>query len=54
MTNNLVDLASRREHKKEQQKEQRFKRLQARFEKALPSEEPDPKKKLLKLFKKKR
>ena len=53
MSNNVVDLEGKREEARHQRKEEKFSRLQKRFEKALPTEEKDPKKKLLNIFKKK-
>ncbi|WP_286238658.1 hypothetical protein [Neptuniibacter halophilus] len=51
---NVVDLGASRERLGHKRKEEKFRRLQQRFEKALPTEETDPKKKLLNIFKKKR
>lgn len=53
MSDNVIDIGSRRDHAKHQRKEERLDALKERFEKALPTEEHDPRKKLLKLFKKK-
>ena len=53
MSNNVVDLESKREEARHQRKEEKFSRLQKRLEKALPTDEKDPKKKLLNIFKKK-
>lgn len=50
----VVDISSRQEEKKHKRKEERFSALQKRFERALPTEENDPKKKLLNIFKKKK
>lgn len=49
----IVDLNATREKARHRQKEERFEALQQRFEKALPTDDKDPKKKLLDLFKKK-
>ena len=54
MSDKVVDISSRQEEKRHQRKEEKFAALQKRFEKALPTEESDPKKKLLKIFKKKK
>lgn len=51
---NVVDISSRQEQKKHKRKEEKFEALQQRFEQALPTEENDPKKKLLNIFKKKK
>ncbi|MCP4596216.1 hypothetical protein [Neptuniibacter sp.] len=53
MTNKVVDIASKRDEANHKRKEEKFASLQKRFEKALPTEETDPKKKLLNIFKKK-
>lgn len=49
----IVDLNAKREAERHRKKEEKFEALQQRFEKALPTVEKDPKKKLLDLFKKK-
>jgi hypothetical protein len=49
----VVDMNASRERAKHKRKEEKFDSLQKRFEKALPTDEPDPKQKLLDLFKKK-
>jgi|GEM_PF-2458057 len=49
----VIDLNSHRTAAKHQQKEQRSAAMKDRFEKALPSQETDPKKKLLGIFKRK-
>ncbi|MGH1460664.1 MAG: hypothetical protein ACRBB6_01390 [Neptuniibacter sp.] len=54
MSRNVVDISSRRDEQKHKRKEKKFEALQKRFEKALPTEETDPKKKLLNVFKKKK
>jgi len=53
MSGKVVDLNASREKARHKRKEEKFEALQKRFEKALPSEESDPKKKLLNIFKKK-
>lgn len=53
MSDNVIDIESKREEARHQRKEEKFSRLQKRLEKALPTEEKDPKKKLLGIFKKK-
>lgn len=50
----IVDLSSKREDARHRRKEEKFSKLQARFEKALPTEETDPKEKLLNIFRKKK
>ncbi|MCV6587741.1 MAG: hypothetical protein OIF57_01755 [Marinobacterium sp.] len=50
---NVIDLNSRRKQAEHKRKEARSNALKERFENALPSEEQDPKKKLLGLFKRK-
>lgn len=54
MGDNVVEFSSRQEDKEHKRKEEKFDALQKRFEKALPIDETDPKKKLLKIFKKKK
>ena len=54
MSDNVVDISSRKEQHKHKRKEEKFAALQKRFEKALPADETDPKTKLLKIFKKKK
>lgn len=51
---NVVSLSAKREQAKHKRKEAKLESLQKRFEKALPTEEKDPKKKLLNVFKKKK
>ena len=51
---NVVSLADKREQAKHKHKEAKMASLQRRFEKALPTEEKDPKQKLLNIFKKKK
>ncbi|EAR60604.1 hypothetical protein [Neptuniibacter caesariensis] len=53
MAKNVVDLNASRDKAEHKRKEKKFEALQKRFEKALPTEEQDPKKKLLNIFKKK-
>ncbi len=53
MTDKVVSLDASREKHKFKKKEQKLEKIQQQFEKALPTEERDPKKKLLNLFKKK-
>ena len=53
MSDKVVDISSKRDQAKHKRKEQRLDDLKGRFEKALPTEETDPKKKLLQIFKKK-
>lgn len=52
MAKNVVDLNASRDKAEHKRKEKKFEALQKRFEKALPTEEQDPKKKLLNIFKK--
>ncbi len=49
----VIDFNSKRAVAEQQNKEQRSAAMKDRFEKALPSEETDPKKKLLGIFKRK-
>ncbi len=53
MSDKIVDINSKRDDQRYKRKEQQLNKLKNRFEKALPTEEHDPKKKLLNLFKKK-
>jgi hypothetical protein len=53
MGDKVVNLDASREKAKHRKKEAHLSSLQQRFEKALPIEEIDPKKKLLDIFKKK-
>jgi len=53
MSNNVIDLSSKRDAARHRKKEQNAESLKQRFENALPSEEKDPKKKLLGIFKRK-
>ncbi|WP_027856595.1 hypothetical protein [Marinobacterium jannaschii] len=50
MGGNVIDFSSRQQKAKEQKKEQKADALKQRFENALPTEEKDPKKKLLNIF----
>jgi len=54
MGDNVVDFNSKRDAARHRRKEQRLDTMQKRFESALPTEEKDPKKKLLNIFKKKK
>jgi hypothetical protein len=53
MSDNVVDINSKRDDIRHKRKEKQLNDLKSKFEKALPTEEHDPKKKLLNLFKKK-
>ena len=53
MSDKIVDISSKRDDVRHKRKEKQLNDLKSKFEKALPTEEHDPKKKLLKLFKKK-
>jgi len=53
MSGKVVSLEASREKAKHKKKEEKLESIQKRFEKALPSKETDPKKKLLDIFKKK-
>jgi len=53
MGDNVVDISSKRDQVRHKRKEQRLDKIKDRFEKALPTEEKDPKQKLLNIFKKK-
>ncbi len=50
MGNNVIDFSSRQQQAKEKKKEQKADALKKRFENAVPTEEKDPKKKLLNIF----
>lgn len=52
MSKNVVDFGAKREEANHRRKEQSMDAMQKRFEKALPTKETDPKKKLLDIFKK--
>ncbi len=52
MSKNVVDFGAKREEARHRRKEQNLDAMQKRFEKALPTEEKDPKKKLLNIFSK--
>ncbi|WP_432473786.1 hypothetical protein [Amphritea sp. HPY] len=53
MSDNVVDISSKRDINRHKRKEQRLDDMKGRFEKALPTEEHDPKQKLLNIFRKK-
>ena len=53
MSDKVVDISSKRDDARHKRKEKRLDNMKDRFEKAMPTEEQDPKKKLLKIFKKK-
>ncbi len=53
MSDKIVDISSRRDDVRHKRKEQRLDNMKDRFEKALPTEENDPKQKLLNIFRKK-
>ncbi|MBN0988675.1 MULTISPECIES: hypothetical protein [Amphritea] len=53
MSDNVVDINSKRDDLRHKRKEKQLNELKSKFEKALPTEEQDPKQKLLSLFKKK-
>lgn len=53
MTDKIVDISSRRDDVRHKRKEKRLDNMKDRFEKALPTEEHDPKQKLLNIFRKK-
>lgn len=53
MSDKIVDISSKRDEARHKRKEKRLDDMKGRFEKALPTEEQDSKKKLLKMFKKK-
>lgn len=53
MGDNVVDISSKRDQARHKRKEKRLDNMKDRFEKALPTEEKDPKQKLLNIFKKK-
>lgn len=53
MSDKVVSLDASREKAKHKKKEEKLASIQKRFEKALPSKDADPKKKLLDIFKKK-
>ena len=54
MSDKVVDISSKRDDARHKRKEKRMDDMKGRFEKALPTEEIDPKKKLLNIFKKKK
>ncbi|WP_271270316.1 hypothetical protein [Aliamphritea hakodatensis] len=54
MSDKVVDISSRRDDARHKRKEQRMDQMKDRFEKAMPTEETDPKKKLLNIFTKKK
>ncbi|WP_164549020.1 hypothetical protein [Amphritea opalescens] len=53
MSDKIVDINSKRDDLRHKRKEKQLNEMKSLFEKALPTEEQDPKKKLLNLFKKK-
>ncbi|GGK81869.1 hypothetical protein [Amphritea balenae] len=53
MSDKVVDISSKRDQNRHKRKEKRMDEMKGRFEKALPTEENDPKQKLLNIFKKK-
>ncbi|WP_372836580.1 hypothetical protein [Pontibacterium sp.] len=52
MSDNVIDLNSKRDEARHRRKERNLDKMQERFENALPTEEKDSKKKLLNIFKK--
>ena len=52
MSKNVIDFSAKQDEARHRRKEKNLDKMQARFEKALPTEENDPKKKLLNIFKK--
>ncbi|MDI3326112.1 hypothetical protein QKW35_17165 [Pontibacterium granulatum] len=52
MSKNVIDFNAKQDEARHRRKEKNLDKMQARFEKALPTEEKDPKKKLLNIFKK--
>ncbi len=54
MSDKVVDFNSKRDEARHKRKEQRMDNMKDRFEKAMPTEETDSKKKLLNMFKKKK
>lgn len=52
MSDNVINLNSKRDEARHRRKERNLDKMQERFEKAMPTEEKDPKKKLLNIFKK--
>lgn len=52
MSDNVIDLNSKRDEARHRRKERNLDKMQEHFENALPTEEKDPKKKLLNIFKK--
>ena len=52
MSDNVIDPTSKRDEARHRRKERNLDKMQERFENALPTEEKDPKKKLLNIFKK--
>ncbi|MDO6562972.1 hypothetical protein Q4488_06195 [Amphritea sp. 1_MG-2023] len=53
MNDKVVDINSKRDDVRHKRKEQQLKDMKNKFEKALPTEEHDPKQKLLNIFRKK-
>lgn len=53
MSDKVVDINSKRDDVRHKRKEKQLMDMKNKFEKALPTEEHDPKKKLLSLFKNK-
>lgn len=53
MSDNVVDINSKRDDLRHKRKEKQLSEMKDKFEKALPTEERDPKQKLLNIFKKK-
>lgn len=53
MSDNIVDINSKRDDLRHKRKEKRLSDMKNKFEKALPTEEHDPKQKLLNIFKQK-
>jgi len=50
MAGNVIDFSSRQAKAREKKKEEQADALKRRFENAVPTEEKDPKKKLLNIF----
>lgn len=53
MSEKVVNINSKRDDLRHKRKEKRLSEMKDKFEKALPTEERDPKQKLLNIFKKK-
>ena len=53
MSDKVIDISSKRDNARHKRKEKRLDNMKDRVEKAMPTEEQDPKKKLLNIFKKK-